>query len=287
MTEDLNQYFDHFFKKLNTSGIADFEDYSPAEMQSIFYSPFESGSPIRFNVLSETDYQAIPMLNQIKYLARIIEQQGEIKLTAKGFLPTKVVAELYRQGFLKDRAIELGISKLYKETDSSTISLPRILLELSGLVKKRNNKLSLTKKGQQVIQDDTKLLPLIFKIFAKKFNWAYYDGYDDNGVGQIGVGFTLILLSNYGKERKIDRFYADKYFRAFPHLVGYGAKRSVEDLDRSLCRAYSLRTFDRFLKYFELITIEEEKKGWDEDKFIQVTALFDKLFDVRPPLKDN
>ncbi|MEA1874087.1 MAG: hypothetical protein U9N51_06630 [Bacteroidota bacterium] len=113
-------------------------------------------------------------------MLEIVNDRVELKLTAKGFLPTKIVSDIYNQKFIKDEMIESGIYKLYKETDSDSINLTRILLELSGLVKKRNNILSLTKKGKTEFNDNYKLLKSIFKTFGTKFNWAYYDGYGNN-----------------------------------------------------------------------------------------------------------
>lgn len=46
------------------------------------------------------------------------------------------------------------MAKLYKEADSESVHLTRILTELSGLAKKRNNKLSLTKIESKTISDD-------------------------------------------------------------------------------------------------------------------------------------
>jgi hypothetical protein len=131
----------------------------------------------------------------------LIDKNGEIKLTSKGFLPTKIVSELYQQGFLKENHIEKGFSKLYKETDSMTVNISRILIELAGLTKKRNGKLSLTKTATKILSDNYELLRLILVTFATKFNWAYYDGYGENQIGQLGYGFTLTLLSKYGKEK--------------------------------------------------------------------------------------
>ena len=51
--------------------------------------------------MTEPDYKKVPLLNQIKYLAGLIDSQGELKMTSKGFLPVKVVADIYQQGFLK------------------------------------------------------------------------------------------------------------------------------------------------------------------------------------------
>lgn len=46
---------------------------------------------------------------------------------------------------MKDYALERGIYKLYKESLVPSMYLPKILVELAILVKKRANKLSLTK----------------------------------------------------------------------------------------------------------------------------------------------
>lgn len=254
-------------------------------MSQIIYFCFEAKSPVQLQKISDSDYKEIPLLNQIKYLLNLIVENGEIKLTSKGFLPTKIVAELYQQGFIKDKLIEDGISKLYKETDANSINLTRLLIELSGLAKKRLGKLSLTKAGEKALKDDFQLLEIIFKTFAVKFNWAYYDRYNKDEIAQVGYGFSLILLSKYGHEKQLDSFYADKYFKAFPHIldsieIAYGT------LERYSRRCYSIRFFDRFLDYFGLITIEENKKQFDSPKYIAKTHLFDKLIKVKAPINN-
>ena len=265
----------------NNRGFPDFEGYSPNEMQYILYETFEKNSPIQLLKLSEPDYSNIPILNQIKYLLQLIEKIGELKLTNKGFLSTKVVSEIYNQKFIKDEMIESGISKLYKETDSMSINLTRILSELSRVVKKRNNKLTLTKKGKVELNDNQKLLESIFTTFGIKFNWAYYDGFGDNHIGQLGFGFSLILLSKYGSEKQLDSFYSNKYFKAFPRLLDNIQPTKYDTKINQATRCYSLRTFDRFLEYFGLIKIDTEKK-LNSDKYIIRNELFDKLIKVRP-----
>ncbi|UBM61386.1 hypothetical protein LA303_08110 [Candidatus Sulfidibacterium hydrothermale] len=177
--------------------------------------------------------------------------------------------------------IEAGISKLYKETDSMSINLTRILSELSRVVKKRNNTLTLTQKGKVELNDNHKLLESIFTTFGKKFNWAYYDGYGDNLIGQLGLGFSLILLSKYGDEKRLDSFYSNKYFKAYPRLLDNIQPTKYDTKINQATRCYSLRTFDRFLEYFGLIKIDTEKK-WNSNKYIIKTELFDKLIKVRP-----
>lgn len=232
--------------------------------------------------LIDPDYKEIPMLNQVKYFLDLIKKSGEIKLTAKGFLPTKVVMDIYNQGFLEEALITSKIYNLYKEKDSMTVNLTRLLAELSGLTKKRNGKLSLTKKGERFSSDNFKLFDLIFKTMTSKFNWAYYDGYGNNRVGQLGFGFSLILLSKYGYTKHRDSFYAEKYLYAFPDLIEHESPSSFDTPEERLTRCYSLRTFDRFLDYFGLIKIETVGHKWAPDKYVTKTDLFDKLIKVQP-----
>jgi hypothetical protein len=265
--------------KRNNQGIVDFEGYSPFEMHNILYDPFGEKSPIKIRQLTESDYTLIPILNQIIFCAKLIKNHGEIKLTNKGFLPTKIVAEIYNQKILTDDFIESKISKLFKESDSMTINLTKILMDLAGLTKKRNNKISLTKLGENLIDDKSQLLKLILSTFCLKFNWAYFDFYGENSIGQLGFGFSLILLNKYGDTKRSDIFYAEKYFKAYPNLI---KRIDDETNNRRLKNCYSIRTFDRFLKYFGIIEIEESKK-WDVANSIIKTELFDKLIECKVP----
>lgn len=47
-----------------------------------------------------------------------------------------------------------------------SVNLTRLLAERSGLTKKRNGKLSLTKKGENLSADNCKLFELIFNTMA-------------------------------------------------------------------------------------------------------------------------
>ena len=147
-------------------------------MQYILYDVFNSKSPIETLKAKQSIYQNIPIFNQVKFLLDLINKKKELKLTNKGFLPTKIVAELYGKGFMKDYFIENGISKLYKESDVPTINLAKILLELSTLVKIRNNKLTLTKTGVEQIDKDHLVFQNIFEniieyIFENIFEYIF------------------------------------------------------------------------------------------------------------------
>lgn len=279
--DDIQKQVEQLMREQNNRRIVDFEGHSPTEMNVILYATLAAESPIKLQKLTEADYQLIPLLNQIRYLVNWLHDNGEIKLTAKGFLPTKIVADLYGQGFMKDEFIDSGLFKLYKETDSDFIHLSRIMLEISGLVKKRNGKLSLTKASQKTIADNDALLRLLITTFANKLNWAYFDGFQEERIGQLGWGFSLILLAKYGHEKQLNSFYSQKYFRAFPTLLK-DLTPTYYSLDRYGAHCYSTRTFDRFLEYFGLVHIEEVGKGVDSVTYISRTELFDRLITYVP-----
>lgn len=282
MTEELQRHIDKMMNAQNNRIIPEFEGYSPVEMQYILYDTFGKQSPIQLQNLSDADYMQIPIFNQIKYLIDLISKTGELKLTAKGFLPTKIVADIYSKGFIKDELIEKGISKLYRETDCMSISLTRILIEIGGVAKKRKGKLSLTKSGKKTVSDDHRLLKTIFETFATKFNWAYYDGFGENKIGQFGIGFSLILLSKYGHKKQLGQFYAEKYLKAFPNLIKEDFPKGLVTKEKHLADCYSLRTYDRFLAYFGLINIGLASKLWSTEKFITKTDLYDRLIKCTP-----
>lgn len=280
--KDIQNLLDRMMNEHNSRTLPEFEGYSPAEMYHILHFTFEPQSPISLQKLCDKDYKKVPMLNQMKYFMNLIMEDGDIKLTAKGFLPTKIVKNIYEQEYLEEVHIKSEISRLYKESDSITVNLTRLLAEMMGLTKKRYGKLSLTKKGEKIVTEDGKLLELILKTMTGKFNWAYYDGYGDNQIGQSGFGFSIILLNKYGSTKHQDRFYAEKYFKAFPNLLQQDFPNQYASQITNASNCYSLRTFDRFLDYFGLIKIEKADKSWNADKYIIKTELFNKLVKIRP-----
>lgn len=282
--EDLNQKMGEFSHTQNNSPRLDFEGYSSLEMHKILHFTFDADSPIRFNRLDSHAYAQIPILRQVKWLAEIIAQNGQIKLTTAGYLPIKIVQELYPLG-APDEMIENGISKLGKEMDCTPVHLVRLLTEVSGITKKRKGVLSLTSTGTKIIIDDSKLFESILKGFCQKFNWHYFDYYSDNEqsgtIGQLGFGFSLILLSKYGNTERSERYYADKYFKAFPMLLE--TVQSTYGTVQDYCsNCYCLRTFERFLYHFGLVEIKKGKRILQEETYIKKTPLFDRLISLAP-----
>jgi len=142
--------------------------------------------------------------------------------------------------------------------------------------------LSLTKNGEKALADNQKLFESIFKAAAIKFNWAYYDNFEEEQIGKMGFGFTFILLAKYGHQKQLNSFYSKKYFKAFPMLLEELIP-SFDTLEKYADLCYSLRTFQRIFSFFGLVKIEQTRDKFDEKNFITKTKIFTKLVKVQPP----
>lgn len=94
MHEDLQKHLDKLMHEQNNRPLSEFEGYAPLEMHAILQFTNEEISPINFQKLNAADHSKIPLSSQIKYLAYLIKEAGEIKLTKLGFLPTDLVADI-------------------------------------------------------------------------------------------------------------------------------------------------------------------------------------------------
>ena len=281
MLDKLNQQLMEFVNQRNNAGISDFDGLSPAQMHVLMYSLFEDDSPITFNLFTGDEYTEMPIFNLVKALAQAIGEHGELKLTGTGNLPPKIVKVMYDKNLLKDEHVESGLIKLRTETDYQGVHLSRILLDLAGITKKQKNRLSLTKKGQKLVEDNAALFNVLITTFCNKFNWSYLDGYESEVVGRMGFEYSLYLLTKYGNKKREKAFYSEKYLLAFPASVEDFQRLTYSTPEKQVQSCYSIRTFDRCLKLFGLVDIEAQGKGLDCVEFITTTPLFEKLVDIK------
>jgi hypothetical protein len=254
-------------EKYNNAARNDLDGLSPEQMHGLLYANFGEN----IIKLKDTKGLDIPLIKQISYYLNIINTDKEIKLTKVGNLPPVLVKEIYAQKFISDRDIEIGITKLVKETDSMSVELTNILCQHGGLIKKRNGKISLTELGKKILTTEN-FLPVILTTFCSKFRWAYFDEYDDDRIGQFGCYYSIYLLNKYGDEKRESVFYADKYLKT---LFEFEYRR----VDYNLRRQYILRTFDKFMRYFGFLENYEENKLIT--RYVKKTELFDKYIEVK------
>lgn len=236
----------------NNSPIADFDGYPPSRMQDILHAPFEDGSAVSLRELPPEGYRQSPLYMTMKALAGIVRREGSVKLTGKGYLPPRIVLELYAMGYFREGHLENGYMKLKKESDSDVISIARMVLEAAGVLTKRRSGLTLSKKGAALLSDQAGLFRLLFTTFTTRFRWASLDDYGIEDVGQLGAAFSCVLLDKYGSGEMPCMFYALKYLNAFPFLMKGYTRQPFSRLTEYFSMCYCLRTFDRFFIYWGL-----------------------------------
>jgi len=272
--DDLRKELEKRIKAHNEGAIDDFEGLSPNQMQALHYDFPNSDAPLKLNNLSEKQLEQCPILVQARLLIDKMKDGKTIQLTKTGALRPKLVKEVYGLGLIKHELIESGMMKLTKEMDVPSVEITKILLQISSLSKKRKGKLSLTKKGEEFADDGNAILKEMFLMLIDKFNWAYFDGFDSENIGKVNPGYSLYLLKKYGDKKRSVNFYADRYFKAFPHLITDG---------RSPYNAYKVRTFERYFNYFGFVKLERER--YPNPNFIQKTKFLDSLISYN--LDDN
>ena len=184
---------------MNSKPHEDFLGLSPNDMHDLIYLTFDSDSILKINSdISDEVLNQIPYFRLTEEFLKIIERDGFIKLTPLGALPKKFLVELYNHRILLDEGIELGIHKLSKEMDSLALSSIHNNTVASGLVVKRNGRLVLTKAGSKLLglKFRNQLFIKLLQTFTEKNDWSNFDLYPRMPIGQIGWGFTIILLLN-------------------------------------------------------------------------------------------
>ena len=251
--------------------VDDFLGFTPTELHYLLSDTFGDRSPLQFrNDLDDKTLDQIPLFRIAEEYLKIIQRDNQIKLTPLGALPRKILIELYDKRILPDEHIESGLIKLWKEQDCISISSTRLTAELAGLVRKTNGKLNLTKKGVKLLQSENRinLFKHFFQSFTEKFNWSYNDLYPQNPIGQFGWAFSIYMLDRFGKQANPADLYAEKYLKAFPNFLSF-FDHTYSTPERQFNNCYSVRTFDRFLLWFGLVTVERQKHYLDlePDKF--------------------
>ena len=268
---------------LNNTPLEDFLGLSPNEIQYLFYEPFSDKSYVQLREdFDNKTLDQIPLFKIGEEYLRIIQREKQIKLTPLGALPRKVIVELYDKRFLLDEMIEIGITKLWKENDCIAIKSARLTLEIAGLVRKVNNKLTLTKKAIKLLETNNRLqiFKLFFQAFTTKFLWSYNDRYPEQPIGQFGWAFSVLLLNKFGDQPHTAGFYAQKYLTAFPTFITL-FHPSYSTPEQQFDHCYGIRTFDRFFLWFGFVTVDKQNffLDIDTDKFIQ-TDLLKSIFKI-------
>lgn len=263
---------DRFNLPTNRYPLDGFEGFTPNEMHGLLYSPYdEDKSPLILS--TEIHNHLIAQVqfynNIIQYLDMLREQQP-LKLTQKGNLPREFCRELCDTEIPEEYRIAFKNRPIMREEDSYYIHLINVFTQLLGFTKKEHGKILLTKKCKKYLglKSASGLYQYLFSTYTTKFNWRYSDYYPESWIVQGGFGFSIFLVQKYGDKAREIKFYSDKYLRAFPYVMRDFPDTEYSTGEKQFQRCYYLRVFERFLKRFGLIEIEERANFLSDNQAI-------------------
>lgn len=265
--ESLNQVLGEYISTQNRTPVAQFNGFTSEQMHLMLNHPLEKECPIQLRKLPDSEIEEIPFFKQALYLLNYLSEK-ELKLTAQGYIPPKLVTELYEMG-LPDWSSNYYKQKL--EPRVEVVQVLRITLRKCGFIKVRGGKMSLTAKGSKILKDYNALLYALMRFLLFDFNTGYFDLYENMKIANVGRLYSLWLLHHYGDTWRHQNFYAGEYHNAFPDFL------PVE--------AYKYRTFNRLFHYIGLCEINETKedRGIDFGSKTRKREILDKIFVFTEP----
>ena len=170
-----------------------------------------------------------------------------------------------------------------REDDLPQATRLKYILDISGLIKKRSNKLSLTKKGNEYLNEKNykQLFELIFTTCVNKWNWAYSDGYPELYLIQNSCVFNLLILKRRCLDWTWSKDIAKVFLDAFPAITIEVPEESYSTPAEKVMSCFALRFLERFCLPLGLLEYREEKvRDGEYFKFLQyyrTTPFFNEL----------
>lgn len=269
---------------MNNTPEEDFLDLSPNDMHDLLYNTFGKDSPLRINASPSDDVlNQIPFFRLTEEFLKLLAREKKIKLTPLGALPKKVLTELYTHRLILSDGVESGIHTLTREHDWNALEMTHYNLQGAGLIRKVYGRLVLTKEASKLLvpANRAKLFTKVLQAYTEKLNWSSIDGYPEVPVGNLGWGFTILLLLKHGSEPKELKFYADKYLKAFPFFMRDFQKSHFSTPEEYFMRCYILRSFPRFLEWWGFVDTEKDKTRRDSENLkTKATPILKHVFEA-------
>lgn len=266
---------------IDSQPIEDYEGRTSKEIHYLVYDPFCTNSPLTVSKTADPSIiEQIPIVNLVSFYLELINKHELLKLNKKGELSAKIIKLVCAKNFFSDEVYPKSSKILEKSPEPVSISCARIISELAGLAKMRKNEITLTHKGEKILENLSynELFYEILIAFTTKFNWSYFDNLGDNDISQFGFAYTLDLISKYGKLMHNYKFYADKYKQAFGFTLFNTEETNVNYKQEFYEQCFTVRTIERFLKWFGLIVFTDGSGNASGEKYILKSKIFDALF---------
>ena len=150
------------------------------------------------------------------------------------------------------------------------------LLDLAGLIKKRNKKFSLTKKGQTLLIEENcaQLFKTIIETWVNSFNFGFSDGYHNYSLIQHASVFNFYFLHKLANDWISGEELGTYFLNAFPNLAIHSEFKH-SSAEKEIVRCFALRFLERFCLPLGFVEQKDNGKYFSERvEYYKVTSFF-------------
>ena len=257
----------------NDRPLAEFAGLSPNQVHQLLQDFLGPDSIVQLAGPEQTCRQDMPLVRYVEDLLDRL-QEGDIKLTPGGNLPTQLVQSWFDLRLLPDAIANPANTPRMREDAFPPAQVAKHLSLIQGYVKKRHNALSLTAKGRKMREQPTGiLLRELLLGQLRRFNLGWADGYDPSSALQHVFGFLAYLLLRYGAEGRPTAFYADRVRNAFPVLEEHFPGSNLQD-------ALTVRLLEHFLAHYGMVRLQYAGAGIST-VLVETTECFRSVFRLK------
>lgn len=275
--EEMDAFIQDYDQKQNRTPLDDFEGLSPEQMYKLQNLTFESPEIVEFPTVLDNPPSA-PVVTLFEILVEAIGEDG-LKPTSTGNLPRKLVQDAAMACWGEERYRKhTQYASIRSETDFYELYFTRLIAELAGLIRKYKGKFILSRECRKLLKQGGMrvVYPILLRVHAQEFNWAYWDNFPETSYIQELFGYTLYLLDRYGDQWRENTFYEDAFMRAFPLAMKHVEAPLAELIEMTNRGMYTQRCLRRFCEFTGLV--ESDRKP--DELFMGVyklrkTPLFD------------
>jgi len=277
--EELNRVMREFMDAHNFTPNPKLGGFTPESLYRLYRlewntpnCPLKLGSDLPLSTLS-----AAPVFTGMRNLLLYAVEKGGLALTVNGYLKRTVVADVVGWFMTETEQRKFfKYAKVMNESDSMPVWRARIVLELSGMLRKNKGRFVVPKNKLPLLKEEKagKLAALLFTSYFRKYNLGHMTHYPDGvDVIQNDVAYVLYNLGRIARswtplvdlpEKVLNPYTLDCLQEALADNI-YSKLHNILDF-------YLLRNFERW----GLVECQREPKDHFSDKArIKTSPLYD------------
>ena len=204
--DELNAALRAATARYNRRTQAELGGLSPTAVHELVTADWQSAeSAIRLDASAAPgELERSRTLHDARLLLGMLAERGAVKATPKGNLPRAFVGEFRERTRRRtdEREVPPAEVRLLNEEDLWPLHVPRLLLELGGLIKRRKGVFSRTRRGERLTVGgrEGELLATLIRTHFRVLDLEYLDGAGPAPDFQRAIGYTLYQFGRVGGE---------------------------------------------------------------------------------------